>query len=392
MPALGGKTTIEAARTPNLDRLAADGMCGLMAPIAPGIRAGSDTSHLALLGYDPHSCYTGRGPFECAGIGMKVGAGDVAFRCNFATVDARGVVRDRRAGRISKGTDKLAAALNAMQIGDVTCFVKESVAHRAGLVLRGPGLDHNVTDVDPHDAGQKYATCRALKREARKTAEVVNEFVERSREILSQHPVNRARVKAGEKPANALLPRGVGMAPHLPSFRKTQGMRGAMIVETGLIRGIGFYVGLRDISVPGATGGYDTNYDGFAEAILRSARRSGFILVNVKSPDIGGHDGEPEAKIDAIESVDGVVGQLLDGLDFEHTLLIVSADHATPVSVGDHSGDLVPIVFYGHGVTPDRVERYGERPCSAGLLGVIRGRDIVNIATNLLAVQEKYGA
>ena len=140
VPELGGMTPLEAADNPNMNTLALQGECGIMDPIAPGIRAGSDTSHLAILGYDPFTTYTGRGPFEAAGIGMDVKQGDIAFRCNFSTVDSDMVITDRRAGRIETGTDQLAAAVNGMKIEDVTCYFKESVAHRGALVLRGPGL------------------------------------------------------------------------------------------------------------------------------------------------------------------------------------------------------------------------------------------------------------
>jgi len=179
---LGGKTPLEVAQTPNLDRIAREGECGLMDPIAPGIRAGSDTSHLAILGYDPFECYTGRGPFEALGIGMDVKPGDIAFRCNFATVDEDLVVLDRRAGRIREGTHELAEALNE-EIGEiegVRCIVKESVEHRAALILRGEGLGDKVSDVDPHETGRKIHEAEGEDEPSRRAARVLNEFVRRS--------------------------------------------------------------------------------------------------------------------------------------------------------------------------------------------------------------------
>lgn len=159
---LGGFTPIEIARKPHMSKLAKEGECGIMDPIAPGIRAGSDTSHLAILGYDPYQYYTGRGAFEAAGIGLDVEKGDICFRCNFATVDEDTfVVTDRRAGRIREGTHLLAQALDGMTIEDVKLFFKESVEHRAGLVLRGEGLGHKVTDADPHQEGIKVHTVEA---------------------------------------------------------------------------------------------------------------------------------------------------------------------------------------------------------------------------------------
>src|SRR5690242_13199752 len=193
VPELGGQTPLEYARTPTLDALVREGEAGLMDPIAPGVRGGSDTGHLALLGYDPYQYYTGRGPFEAMGIGLPVQRGDISFRCNFATVDDNWVVLDRRAGRITEATDELARALNGMQIEDVTCLFKESVAHRAALVLHGPGLGDKVSDVDPHQAGLKILEARATDANdpgSEKAARILNEFVRRSYEVLNAHPVN----------------------------------------------------------------------------------------------------------------------------------------------------------------------------------------------------------
>src|SRR5690242_2866319 len=187
VPELGGQTPLEYARTPTLDALVREGEAGLMDPIAPGVRGGSDTGHLALLGYDPYQYYTGRGPFEAMGIGLPVQRGDISFRCNFSTVDDNMIVRDRRAGRIIEGTADLARLLNEMQIEDVTCLFKESVAHRAALVFHGPGLGAHVTDVDPHADGERIHEARPSKEgdpESAKTARILNEFVRRSYELL----------------------------------------------------------------------------------------------------------------------------------------------------------------------------------------------------------------
>ncbi|MCD6370173.1 MAG: 2,3-bisphosphoglycerate-independent phosphoglycerate mutase, partial [Thermoplasmata archaeon] len=235
---LGYKTPLEYASTPNLDSIAKKSMVGLMDPIAPGIRAGSDTSHLNILGYDPYEVYTGRGPFEAAGLDMDLKPGDIAFRCNFSTVDENLVVLDRRAGRIKEGTRELAEALNRMKIEDVEFFVKEGVEHRAALVMRGPGLSPFVSDVDPHEKGVKIHEAKPLKEEAQKTARLLNLFVKKSYKILKEHPLNKRREAEGKLPANILLPRGAGMAPHLENFQKKYGMKGACVVGTPLIRGI----------------------------------------------------------------------------------------------------------------------------------------------------------
>lgn len=388
---LGGKTPLEAARKPNLDRLATEGENGLMDPIAPGVRAGSDTSHLAILGFDPHTTYTGRGPFESAGVGMEVKGGDICFRCNFATVDKDLVVVDRRAGRISSGTEELAARVNGMKIGDVTCYFKESVEHRGALVLRGPGLGHKVSDADPHTEGVKVHQAQGEDAASQKTAEVVNRFVARSHELLSKSPVNIEREKVGKPPANIILPRGVGVAPHLEDFRQRYGISGAAVVETGLIAGIARYLNMDIPTVPGATGGYDTDEKAIAQAIVDALKTHDFVICNYKACDLAGHDGDAPKKVWCIEKLDRLVGELLANLPGP-THLVVTADHSTPVSFKDHTGDTVPVVFWGPAVRPDAVQSFGERPCAAGSLGRIRGEWLMNMLTNLMGTQEKFGA
>ena len=394
VPKLGARTPLEAADNVNMNTLALQGECGLMDPIATGIRAGSDTSHLAILGYDPYSAYTGRGPFEAAGIGMDVRKGDIAFRCNFSTVDANMVIKDRRAGRIEHGTDQLAAAVNGMQIEDVTCYFKESVAHRGALVLRGPGLGAAVTDADPHEDSAKIhdsQACDPGDQASAKTARIVNEFVRRSYEALKDHAVNKARIAEGNEPANIILPRGAGIAPHIESFEEKYRMKGAAVVETGLIAGIAVYLGMDIIEVTGATGGLDSDVMAMGDAILKALDDHSFVLCNMKGCDIAGHDGDTDAKVEMIQRMDDVVGMLMESVD-EQTYIALTADHATPISTKDHSGDAVPIAFWGPDVRVDSVQAYDERSVVGGGMVRIKGIDVMNILTQLMNVQEKFGA
>lgn len=391
---LGDKTPLEVAEKPNMDRLAAQGECGLMDPIAPGVRAGSDTSHLAILGYDPYVYYTGRGPYEAAGIGMDVRKGDIAFRCNFSTVDDNMIIIDRRAGRIDSGTDQLAQAVNDMDLGGVQAIFKESVAHRGALILRAPGLGAAVTDADPHHEGVRVPESAATDpndQASARTAAAVNEFVGRSYEILKDHPVNRERVAQGLNPANIILPRGAGIGPNMDSFLDRYGLKAACVAETGLINGVARYVGMKIVQVPGATGGLDSDLMNMARAITHELREHDFVLCNVKGADVGGHDDKPQAKIDMIARLDEMVAYLMQNLP-QNTFLVLTADHSTPCAVMDHSGDPVPIVFHGPGVRTDRCERYDERSVTAGGLGRIRGIDIMKIITQLMNVQDKFGA
>jgi len=399
VPSLGGKTTIEATDTPALDAFAAGGDCGMLYPAGPGRPVGSDTAHMAILGYDPFEFYRGRGPFEAKGVGIDVRPGDLAFRCNFSTVE-NGVVTDRRAGRIKSGTEELAKAVNdglAGGIDGVQVIFKESVEHRAALVLRVEGLDHRVSEVDPHKEGVEYWQCAPLpeaKSEATavRTAEIVNEFVRRSFDILDAHPVNAERKQEGLPPANAALPRGVGTAVDLQSLQAKYGLLGAMIVEVDLVRGLGMYLDMAVIEVAGATGGANTDEMAMAKAVEAAWAEYDFILANIKAPDLGGHDADVAAKMAAISKVDRAVGYLLDHLDWSRTTMMVGADHCTPIVCGDHTGDAIPIAFHGYGTRPDDVLKYGERACAKGSLGHIVGADVMSLLTNYTGTQHKFGA
>lgn len=388
--ALKGMTPLEAAEAPTMDRLARDGQIGLMDVIAPGVVPGSDTAHLALLGYDPMKVYTGRGPFEAAGEGVEVRKGDVAFRCNFATVDGRMSVIDRRAGRISEGTDRLAAAMNGMSIEDVKVIFKQGVDHRAVLVLRGPGLDPRVTEVDPHHEG-KVLESRALVPEAAKTARILNEFTRRSHDILAKHPVNLARQKEGKHPANITLARGPGSPPEVPSFtERHNGLKGAAVVGISLVRGLCGMSGLEVIDVPGATGSVNTDLDAKAAAAVKALESHDFVLLHFKATDLFGHDGDPDGKVRFIEKIDGALGKALDGL--QGTMVCVTADHSTPCSVKDHAADPVPVLVWGPGLRFDATECFSEFEASAGGLGHIRGHELMNLLTGLAGRNPKFGA
>jgi len=398
VPELGGRTTLEAAETPALDRIAAEGACGMLNPVSPGIAVGSDTSHMALLGYDPFKYYRGRGPFEAKGVGLEVNTGDVAFRCNFATVEGRKVI-DRRAGRIKSGTDELTAAINQQipEIEGVQIVFRNSVEHRAALVLRGEGLDEHVTEVDSHHEGLDYLDSKPLpgyedNQAALRTARIVNEFVSHSHEVLKDHPVNKQREADGLLPANITLPRGVGTAVELQPFADRYKLNGAMIVEVDLVRGLGLYLGMDVIACEGATGGRDTDEMAIARAVVSAFDNHDFVLANIKAPDLGGHDGDVEQKIGAIRKVDRALAYVLDNMDFNHTVVMIGADHCTPISVGDHSGDAIPAAFFGCGVTPDEVNSYGERACARGYLGHFTGGDLMHLLTNYSGTEEKFGA
>lgn len=390
---LGYKTPLEAAKTPNMDKMAEMGINGIMDPIKPGIRAGSDTSHISILGYDPYEVYTGRGPFEAAGVGVDVVLGDIAFRCNFSTADPNGVITDRRAGRIREGTDKIAETINSMELEDgVEVIFKESTGHRAVLVLRGEGLSDAVSDADPKHEGKPPKEVLPLENtpEAKKTASILNKFIKKSYEMLKDHPVNIERIENGENPANIIVPRGAGAVPHVQPFSEKYGLKAACIAETGLIKGIGKITGMDLIDMDDVTGGVDTNIENIQESIMETASQDyDFMLINIDGADEAGHDGQMEEKVEFIEKVDGVVGEMMK---IDDVYFILTADHSTPISVMDHTGDPVPLIIKGPEVRVDDVKEFGERAATKGGLFRIRGRNIMDILMDLMNRSTKFGA
>ncbi len=390
---LGYKTPLEAAKTPNMDKMAEMGINGIMDPIKPGIRAGSDTSHISILGYDPYEVYTGRGPFEAAGVGVDVVPGDIAFRCNFSTADPNGVITDRRAGRIREGTDRIAETINSMKLeDDVEVIFKESTGHRAVLVLRGEGLSDAVSDADPKHEGKAPKEVLPLDDtpEAKRTASLLNKFIKKSCEMLKDHPVNIERIENGENPANIIVPRGAGAVPHVQPFREKYGLKAACIAETGLIKGIGKITGMDLIDMDDVTGGVDTNIENIQKSIMETASKDyDFMLINIDGADEAGHDGQMEEKVEFIEKVDNIVGEMMK---IDDVYFILTADHSTPISVMDHTGDPVPLIIKGPEVRVDDVKEFGERAATKGGLFRIRGRNIMDILMDLMNRSTKFGA
>jgi 2,3-bisphosphoglycerate-independent phosphoglycerate mutase len=388
---LGDQTPLQAADRPNLNWFAENGMCGLMDPIAPGIRPGSDTSHLAILGYDPHKVYTGRGPFEAAGVGLELEPGDVAFRCNFSTIDQEGLVRDRRAGRIREGTSEIASDIDGLDIEGADITFKEGTEHRGVLILKGEGLSPKVSDVDPHAVGVRYQECQPLEPEASRTAEIVNEFVEKSKEILENHAVNKKRLENGELPANIILPRGAGVYPHIQSLQEKYGLKSAVVGGVTLVKGICKVAGMATLDVRGATGGLDTDMIAKGNAALRALESYDLVFLNVKAGDICGHDGDASGKVKVVQRLDLMMAIFRKGLP-DDVVMAVTSDHTTPVSVRDHTGDPVPLLIYGKNIRVDDVSMYDEISVTTGSLGRIRGSDLMPILMNLSNRAEKFGA
>lgn len=392
VPDRDNRTPLEVARTPNMDAVATEGVCGIVDPIAPGIKPGSDTSHLAILGYDPYKVYTGRGPFEAAGVGLELEPGDIAFRCNYATIDDTGRILDRRAGRIKHGTVELAKELDGLEIDGAKVIFVDATEHRAVLALRGEGLSCMVSDTDPHRSNS-VAGCEPLDDtpEAKHTSDIMNRFTEMSTKILKDHPVNKKRIEEGRPPANIVLARGAGMTPEMPTLKECYGWNALAIVGVSLIRGICRLAGMDVPDVDGATGGLDTNMMMKVKEGLRGLYDHDFVFINIKAPDLCGHDGDFDCKVEMIERIDEVVGYLRSNLP-EDTGLVLTADHSTPVLVKEHSADPVPLCLYGEGVRVDNCKAFNEREMAHGGLGRLRGKDLMPMIMDWLGKAEKFGA
>jgi len=389
---LGGLTPLQATDTPNLDWFTKNGISGTCDTVDIGVCPGSDTSHLSILGYDPLEVYTGRGPFEAAGIGLIGRKGDVAFRCNFSTCDDNLNVTDRRAGRIDKpDTTELVKALAGIKINGIEAVVKEGTEHRAALILRGNGLSAEVTDADAHDVGPLRLS-KGKVPEAEFTAMVLNEFVRETHKRLKDHPVNKRRAAEGLPPANILLPRGAGSFPNIQSFPEKYRMKAACVAGVGMIKGICGVCGLDVIDLPeDCTGGVNSNFISKAKAVMKTLEKYDFVLMNIKAPDVCGHDGDPNLKCSVIQRLDEMAGYFKD--NFRDDMVIVfTADHSTPCSLGDHSADPVPITIYTPGNVKDVAAVFSESGCAQGRIGRIRGIHIIPICLDLAGRTEKFGA
>ena len=382
---LDGCTPLEAAATPNLDRLAARGLVGMVDMLNPGVAVGTEVGIGVLFGLAPPDELLPRGLLEAAGVGLDIHPGDVGFRCNFATVEGDGhdpfglTLRDRRAGRIDEGTAELAAAIDGVDLGDgVIARLVPAAQFRAALRLRGPGLSPRVTDVDPGggrlDLG--LLPCRPLDATdtaADHTATVVNRLVALAYERLLDHPVNQRRRTLGLREANVLLPRGAGGAQISRGLLARFGIRAAVVSGDATVLGLGKALDMAIVTERRFTADVTTDLAAKVAAAEAALEHNDLVFLHIKGGDILSHDHHPEQKRDFLAQVDTVLAPLLR----DDRVVAVTGDHSTPCSLGFHSGDPVPTILYGAGGRVDGQERYGERACMAGGLGRIPARGLL---------------
>src|SRR5215471_11784845 len=343
---LGNKTPLEYAHTPNMDRIASQGLLGLTHTIPEGFPSGSDVGTMSLMGYDPRRYHTGRSPIEAASMGVELAPEDIAFRCNLVTLgagdDGREIMVDFAADHItSEEAAELIKTINAELGGDEVEFYP-GVSYRHLMVWHGGKEKMRMTP--PHDiTGQPTAGCFP----EGEGAEQLKRLMTLSREILAAHPVNKQRQAHGHKPASSFWLWGQGRRPAVPTIKQQYNLDGSVISAVDLVRGIGVLAGLEVINVPGATGFLDTNYLGKGQYGVESLHRKDFLFLHVEATDEAGHMGSAEKKVQALQDFDEkVVGTILAGLqEFAEWRVLLMPDHATPVALKTHSPDPVPFAI-----------------------------------------------
>ena len=367
-----GLTELELANTPNLDELAAGGICGLSQTVGPGITPGSGPSHLALFGYDPIAENVGRGVLSALGVDFELGEDDLAARINFATIDRHGVVTDRRAGRIPNELNRrLCDKLTAIRVPGVEIFLETESEHRAVVVFRGENLSGALSDTDPQHVGVSPLEPRADSPSAEATASIVSRFIGEARCAL-----------ADEYPANMILLRGFAKLPSLTTLPEAHGIRCAAIAAYPMYRGLGRLVGMDALATGKSIGEeFDTLTSAYGEY--------DFFFVHVKPTDSMGEDGDFDGKVAVIEEVDRLMPRITE---LKPQVLVVTGDHSTPANLGSHSWHPTPFLLSSPVAMPDETTRFGERACAGGGLGVFPARSIMALVLAHAMRLKKFGA
>lgn len=374
----GEVTPLEGASTPNLDRLVGDGVAqGRMIPVAPGITPGSGPGHLALFGYDPLEYQVGRGVIEALGLGLDLESGDVAARANFCTLDSRGVVTDRRAGRIDTEVCEELCALLARKVrrlGDAEVIIRAGKGHRFVVVFRGKGLEGPLSDADPHREGLPVPTSKPLgakSARARKTAKLVAEFYKAALPVIAR-----------KKPANGFLLRGIAHQPAIPTFEERYRLKPACIAVYPMYKGLAQLVGMTKLQGP------QTIAQQF-ERYAAEYERYDFFFIHYKYTDMHGEDGNFEGKKKAIEEFDAALPILLQK---KPDVLAITGDHSTPCAVRGHSWHPQPVLLHSALSGSDKLERFTETGANMGSLGIFEAKYLIRLMQANAKMFDKFGA
>ena len=379
---LGGKTPLQYADTPNMDYLAANGVTGRLKTVADGFHPGSEVANMSVLGYDLPTVYEGRGVLEAASMGVQLAPDEIAMRCNLVCIE-KDILKNHSAGHITtQEADELIKFLNK-QLGTENIHFYTGVSYRNLLVIKGGNKHLKCTP--PHDVPLQPFRPLLIQpevQEAEETAKLLNELILKSQEILEDHPVNRKRIAAGKDPANSIWPWSPGNRPAMKTMKEMYGIDGAVISAVDLIRGIGVYAGLDVIHVDGATGLYDTNYEGKAAAAIKALKEKDFVYLHVEASDEAGHEGDVELKIKTIENLDKRTIQpiIQETSQWDEPVSIaVLPDHPTPCAIRTHTNEPVPFLIYRKGITPDLVTRFDEFAVKNGRFGILEKDEFIRI-------------
>ena len=378
-PQLDGKTLLQHAHTPYMDMLAAKGRTGMLKTVQDGFHPGSEVANSSILGYDQNEVYEGRGPLEAASIGVELAADDMAIRCNIITLEHGNIVTHNGGNLQTEDAAVLIDYLNEHLATDRVKFYC-GVQYRHLLVIKG-GNKHVVCQ-PPHDhPDEPWRPLLVVPEKnapddnelsAQETADLLNDLILRSQDLLAKHPYNGEKAKRGERQANSIWPWAGGYRPHMVPLTETfpQIKRGAVITAVDLIRGIGTLAGLRVIDVPGATGLADTNYEGKAQAAIKALETDDFVYVHVEASDEAGHDGDLELKLKTIEYLDSrIVKPVYEAVKNEPVAIAVLPDHPTPVAHRTHTNEPIPFLIYAPGMEADGVQTFDEVACQEGSYG-----------------------
>ncbi len=379
---LGGRTLLQYASTPHMDSLARMGRNGRLVTVPEGFHPGSEVANSSILGFDQHIVYEGRGPLEAASIGVELEEGDLALRCNLVCLEPEHL-KNHSCGRLETEEGDVLIRFLDDRLGNDRVHFYTGVQYRHLLVIKGG--DKRLACTPPHDIpGRPWRDYlpQAECPEAEETARLLRELMHRSQELLAGHPLNLARVAEGRDAANSIWPWGGGFRPRMTPLTTTypQIRRGAVITAVDLIRGIGRYAGLRVIDVEGATGLYDTNYEGKAQAAIDALRTDDFVFLHVEASDEAGHDGSVPLKLQTIESLDArLLGPIMEAMAEwdEPVALALLPDHPTPCEIRTHTADPVPFTIYYPGIEPDEVETFDEVAACHGAYGLLKGDEFI---------------
>ena len=384
VPSLGNKTLLQYADTPYMDRLAKMGKTGMLKTVADGFHPGSEVANMSVMGYDLPTVYEGRGVLEAASIGVDLQPDDMAMRCNLVCVEGE-LLKNHSAGHISTEDADVLIKYLEEKLGSDKVHFYTGVQYRHLLVVKGG--DKHVACVPPHDVPLKPFRpnlVKALRPEAEETAALLNDLILKSQELLANHPLNLKRVAEGKDPASSIWPWSPGYRPKMeplsdkyPSIKK-----GSVITAVDLIRGIGHYAGLRCIDVEGATGLYNTNYEGKAQAAIEALKTDDFVYLHIEASDEAGHEGDVPLKLKTIEYLDRrAVGPIYEAVkDWDEPVAIaVLPDHPTPCELRTHTAEPIPFLIYYPGIEPDNVSTYDEVACQKGEYGLLDKDEFMNL-------------